>query len=126
MLPSSPFTETSSTPPSSRRQTFGSETSFSRHVTSRLINDDVNEKKQRQHRRQSARDELLRRKSMLISPNKVLAQTPAADGGPVNVVTPRRKAAPIDVEILAPKIPALSKEQMYVNYEEWMKMATDN
>lgn len=128
--PTSPLSDVPITP--NRRHTTGTvDTPHSdkhRNVVSPLINDDEAEKRQR---RQSARarEEFNRRRSMLTSPLRQAQQAAEGTGGAAAVPSSRKKVQAIDVEIMAPlvpKLPSLTKEQMYVNYEEWMKMATDN
>ncbi|KAL1917754.1 uncharacterized protein VTP21DRAFT_3588 [Calcarisporiella thermophila] len=80
-------------------------------ITPNKFNDDEAEKRSR---RQSALDQRLRRVSNLL-------HTPGSNGP-----SPRRPMKPIDVVNPNTPLPSLSREQMYMNFEEWMKMATDN
>ncbi|KAG9296032.1 hypothetical protein G9A89_011884 [Geosiphon pyriformis] len=76
------------------------------------LNDDEKEKR-------------LRRKSLLELRRKSSSlATPTKESGSNGYTTPKRSASR-QLEVLTPilKIPM---EQMYVNFEEWMKMATDN
>ncbi|OZJ02328.1 hypothetical protein BZG36_04291 [Bifiguratus adelaidae] len=92
------------------------------------LNDDEAEKR---HRRRSAREETNRRRSLLASPMRAGAH--GLDGGQSGTTSPgtaRRDSGRkrLDVVATAPRlqVPLISSEQMYNNYEEWMKMATDN
>jgi hypothetical protein len=71
----------------------------------------------KQSRRISARETLLRRVSGRTS----------VTGTEATGVDERKAARPLDILTNAPKLPqSLTNEQMYSNFEEWMKMCTDN
>ncbi|KAG2172731.1 hypothetical protein INT43_000078 [Umbelopsis isabellina] len=74
------------------------------------------EESDRQSRRISARESLLRRVSGRSS----------LTGGDHAAIEERKLARPLDILTNAPKLPTLTNEQMYSNFEEWMKMCTDN
>lgn len=73
----------------------------------------------KQNRRVSARESLLRRVSGRSS----------MTGGESLGAEERRHARPLEILTNTPKLPvpnSLTNEQMYSNFEEWMKMCTDN
>ncbi|CAM0140766.1 hypothetical protein VKS41_008036 [Umbelopsis sp. WA50703] len=70
----------------------------------------------KQSRRISARETLLRRVSSRSS----------LTGGEHVAIEERKLARPLEILTNAPKLPTLTNEQMYSNFEEWMKMCTDN
>ncbi|KAJ2959185.1 hypothetical protein NQZ79_g5320 [Umbelopsis isabellina] len=74
------------------------------------------EESDRQSRRISARESLLRRVSGRSS----------LTGGEHIAIEERKLARPLDILTNTPKLPTLTNEQMYSNFEEWMKMCTDN
>lgn len=73
----------------------------------------------RQNRRISARESLLRR----VSGRSSMAGTEGIG------IEERKQARPLEILTNTPKLPvpnSLTNEQMYSNFEEWMKMCTDN
>ncbi|CAG8633081.1 15355_t:CDS:10 [Acaulospora morrowiae] len=80
------------------------------------LNDDAKEKSQRR----KSLVESVRRKSLLLG-----SPTVASGSGGQNITPQRNGARQITLEVVTP-IPKIPVEQMYNNFEEWMKMATDN
>ncbi|CAG8525060.1 10758_t:CDS:10 [Ambispora gerdemannii] len=102
------------TPRTSRRHSFATPLKAHRDIQV-LLNDDASEK---QSRRKSL-VEMRRKSSPFTTPTK-------ASGSNQQVTTPKRNGVNSrQLEVVTP-IPKIPVEQMSVNFEEWMKMATDN
>ena len=84
------------------------------------LNDDASEIRSR---RKSIADSI-RRKSLTLLGNSGSPAKVGASGSQI-LSTPSQRNATRPLEVVTPiqKIPV---EQMYINFEEWMKMATDN
>ncbi|KAG2175870.1 hypothetical protein INT44_000348 [Umbelopsis vinacea] len=90
--------------------------SLDRHAA-RFSRGSNQEEADRNSRRISARETLLRRVSGRSS----------GTGADATGTDERKAARPLEVLTNAPKLPqSLTNEQMYSNFEEWMKMCTDN
>jgi hypothetical protein len=90
--------------------------SLDRHAA-RFSRGSNQEEADRQSRRISARETLLRRVSGRTS----------VTGTEATGIDERKTARPLEILTNAPKLPqTLTNEQMYSNFEEWMKMCTDN
>ncbi|CAI2189472.1 14825_t:CDS:2 [Funneliformis geosporum] len=102
-----------------RRHSFGTPLRSFREANVPL-NDDASEIRSR---RKSLVDSI-RRKSLNVSGSSIPVR--AGSSGLQNVsTTPSRRNSIRPLEVVTP-IQKIPDEQMYINFEEWMKMATDN
>ncbi|CAG8516652.1 3288_t:CDS:10 [Diversispora eburnea] len=104
----------SETPPRRRHSAGTSLKAPQRKLNAVPLNDDEWEKRQR---RKSLMESSRRKSLLLSSPN-----TPGGSQSFIITTTPQR---PLTIDVVTP-IPKIPPEQMYNNFEEWMKMATDN
>ncbi|CAG8806821.1 19466_t:CDS:2, partial [Racocetra persica] len=102
-----------------RRHSVGSPLKNQREFTVPL-NDDASEKR---HRRKSLVDSV-RRSLLFASPSAVASGSETQHAPGSRMSTPQRVGT-LSIEAVTP-IPQIPVEQMYLNFEEWMKMATDN
>ncbi|RHZ78233.1 hypothetical protein Glove_166g269 [Diversispora epigaea] len=107
----------SETPPRRRHSAGTSLKAPQRRLTAVPLNDDEWEKRQR---RKSLMESSRRKSLLLSSPN-----TPGGSQSFIMTTTPQRPLRPLTIDVVTP-IPKIPPEQMYNNFEEWMKMATDN
>ncbi|KAF0520509.1 condensin complex component Cnd2 [Gigaspora margarita] len=102
-----------------RRHSIGSPLKNHREFTVPL-NDDASEKRER---RKSLVDSV-RRSLLFASPSAVASGSEGQNIPGSQMSTPQRVGT-LSIEPATP-IPKIPVEQMYLNFEEWMKMATDN
>jgi hypothetical protein len=84
------------------------------------LNDDASEIRSR---RKSIADSIRRKSLTLLGGNGSPAKVGASNSQ--ILLTPNQRNATRPLEVVTP-IPKIPVEQMYINFEEWMKMATDN
>lgn len=85
------------------------------------LNDDASEKARRAYNRQTLQDAQMNKIIAAATPRKP-SQAPGEGGSPSIVVTPGRGGG---VNVVTQQTP-VKKVPILANFEEWMKMATDN
>ncbi|CAG8709697.1 5189_t:CDS:1, partial [Funneliformis mosseae] len=108
-----------STSASKRRHSLGTPLRNLRE-TNAPLNDDASELRTR---RKSLADSM-RRKSLNVSGGNS-APVRAGSSGSQNASTPSQRNSIKPLEVVTP-VQKIPDEQMHINFEEWMKMATDN
>ncbi|CAG8791172.1 16589_t:CDS:2, partial [Gigaspora rosea] len=107
-----------------RRHSIGSPLKNHREFTVPLNDDasEIRERRKSSERRKSLADSA--RRSLLFPPSAVASGSEGQNIPGCQMSTPQRVGT-VSIEPATP-IPKIPVEQMYLNFEEWMKMATDN